>query len=218
MMFPLVVKTGPEVAAPASPIYYVLAKDGLYLVKHSTLFTTSTRVAGLPWLAEHGEGFTLHMPRIPAAVILQAWSFFRGVYHRYGSEAILFLYFDRVSEFMLVAPEQEVSPLTCFYQPIATPDGWVRVGTIHSHGQISAVHSLVDEEDEQFDDGLHLTLGNILEEPSIDCELVVGHTRFELNPGTVVEGLGTAIAASLPLPGYPADWLQRVSGIRMEAR
>lgn len=212
-MFPLILKTGRDVVAPASPVYYMLAQRGLYLVKQSSLFSTTTKVAGLPWLAPHDESYQLHLPKMPAAVLLRAWAFFRAVYRRYQSEAIVFWFFTESAEFELMAPPQEVSPLACFYEPGPTPEGWVRVGTIHSHGQIAATHSLVDEEDERYDDGIHVTLGNILGEPSIDCELAVGEMRFALHPSEVLDGLGSGVLAAPDPQDFPQEWLNNVRGV-----
>ena len=217
-MFPLILKTTGDIAAPPSPVYYVLAQQGLYLVKQSALFSTTTKVEGLPWLAPQVAGYQLRLPKLPAPTLMRAWAFFRAVYHRYQSEAIVFWFLTASGEFELTAPVQEVSPLTCFYEPGPTPEGWVRAGTIHSHGQIAAAHSLVDEEDERYDDGIHITLGNILHEPSIDCELVVGETRFVLHPSEVLDGLGSGPLTPPEPAGFPEGWLDQVSGIPVQSK
>ena len=149
-------------------------------------------------------------------MLLRAWAFFRAVYARYQSEAIVFWFLTDRGDFELTAPTQEVSPLACFYEPDTTPEGWVRAGTIHSHGQIAAAHSLVDEEDERYDDGIHITLGNILSEPSIDCELVVGDTRFVLHPSDVLDGLGSGDWVAPDPLSFPQAWLNRVQGLPVE--
>lgn len=210
-MFPFFLKD-PSFEPPAAPIYYVLARNGLFLVKRNAVFTSCTPVTGLSWLGEHTEGYRFHCPRLPSWVLGQSLAFFRAVYQRFGSEAILLLHYAPGSrDFHLVAPVQEVSPLSCFYDPQPVPEGWVRAGTIHSHGQLPGVHSEVDEEDERFDDGLHITLGRILGDPSLDCELVVGASRFELHPAEVLEPT-PAGEESAPDFDFPQEWLLMVTG------
>ena len=66
------------------------------------------------------------------------------------------------------------------YVPGPTPPGKIRVGTIHSHAEADAFHSPVDDGDEEHDDGLHVTVGNLDGTFSLSCSLVVDGRRFPL--------------------------------------
>jgi hypothetical protein len=188
------------------PTYYLLAQDGLYLVRNSRLFRTELRVDGLPWLDPHKEQVLLQLPvKIPLDLVEQAIDFFRVVFDRYRSEAIGLLYYVAAEQrYELVVPKQEVAPLTCHYELGPTPAGWLRVGTIHSHGALGAEHSDLDEQDERHEDGLHFTIGGIDGVPSVHCELVAGGRRFPVPLEHVVE--------LAPRTSVPPAWLEAVHG------
>jgi hypothetical protein len=193
-------------SAPDQPLYYLLTRDGLFLVRRSPFFTTELKVAGLPWLAGHEEQARLHLPRpIPQDLFDQAVSFFQAVFARYGSEAILLLYYLAAEDgYRLVAPRQEVSRLTCHYEIEPTPAGWTRLGSLHSHGALEAGHSDIDARDERYEDGLHFTVGNLRGTPALSSELVVDGRRFEVPAAEVLEPFQPA--------EFPREWLQAVSG------
>lgn len=188
------------------PLYYLLARDGLYLVRRSRLFRTELRVDGLPWLQPHEEKALLELPdKIPLELLEQAIDFFRAIFERFRSEALLLLYYlPNERRYELVAPKQEVSPLTCRYELGPTPEGWVRVGTLHSHGSLTSEHSDVDERDERHDDGLHFTVGGVDAIPHMLCELAVGGRRFPVPLSQVVERATRT--------QVPAAWMDAVSG------
>lgn len=203
-MLPFYVKDH-DFVEPDEPVYYVLAQDGLFLVRRNPLFSTELRVQGLPWLQPHGERARLHLPvKIPVAVLDQAIAFFQEVFRRHECEAILLLFYQPDGQrFELLAPPQQATPLTCRYEIPPPREGWWRVGTLHSHGSLEAAHSDVDARDEQYDDGIHFTVGNVDGFPSVSCELVVGGRRFPVNPGELLEGRGAE---------FPASWLSAVNG------
>src|SRR5205823_3650989 len=92
-MVPFYMKDG-SFSGSDDSMYYLLAGDGLYLTRRSKFFTTELRVQGLPWLENHGERVQLHLPRpLPDSVLEQAVAFFVAVFERFGSEAILLLYY-----------------------------------------------------------------------------------------------------------------------------
>jgi len=63
------------------------------------------------------------------------------------------------------------------YKVGENPEDLLRVGTIHSHCNSEAFHSDVDKADEKFDDGIHITIGNISLLPSFSCSLVSDGAR-----------------------------------------
>ena len=116
----------------------------------------------------------LTAPPLPAALLLQAVAFFRAVYTRYEAEAVVLLTWrDATRTYELVVPHQTVGGGHCDYEVREFPAGLMRLGTIHSHAGIDAFHSWRDSEDERYEDGFHLTIGNLDTDLSLSCSVVV---------------------------------------------
>lgn len=198
---------------PEELIYYLLAANGLFQVKKLTLFVASTLVFEpkkehkLSWLKEHSAGISLRLAKkIPFQLVEQTINFFRDVFNEYdGSEAIVLLYWDEEKkEYIQNAPEQEVGKSTLpRYKVGKNPEGKLRVATIHSHGETSAFHSPTDKNDEEHDDGLHITIGNVNFIPSFACSLVCNGERMEVKPEDVIECKETTNTA-------PQEWIKNV--------
>jgi len=78
---------------------------------------------------------------------------------------------------------------------------------MHSHAELSPRHSLVDEHDELFETGLHVTAGYVdSTRPEFDAAFVVAGTRFPVPVEQVLEP---------PHAGrtWPAEWLDRIQVI-----
>lgn len=199
---------------PNDQIYYLLASNGLFQVKRTKFFTSSTlmfepnRGKKLGWLESHEKRLRLHLPKkIPSLLIKKIVAFFQQVHDDYnGAEAIVLVYWDEKSgEYNIIAPEQIVGRATLpHYRVGKNPAGLCRVGTIHSHGSLAAFHSGVDHKDEENDDGIHITIGNINFFPSFACSIVCDGERFTLNPKDVIE---------IESYEFPTDWLTRVRKI-----
>ena len=82
----------------------------------------------------------------------------------------------------LVVPHQTVGGGHCDYEVREFPAGLMRLGTIHSHAGIDAFHSWRDSEDERFEDGFHLTIGNLDTDLSLSCSVVVQGSRGPIPP------------------------------------
>lgn len=200
-----------EFQEPADQIYYLLAANGLFLVKKTKFFTSSSLAftpsgkANLTWLSEHQVSLTVHLPKkIPAKFIEDLINFFRAVHDKFdGAEAIGLVYWDESKEgYILIIPEQEVGKNALpFYKVGANPEGLVRIGTIHSHGSTKAFHSTIDHNDEVNDEGIHITIGNVNTVPTFSCSVVCDEKRTELNFGEVVE---------LKTGYFPEEWLKNV--------
>ena len=204
-MIPLYLK-GADFSEPADAVYYLLTRDGLFLVKRTPVFTSCTAVRGLPWLAGAQEEVRWRGPRVPAALLARAVGFFREVYRRHQAEAVaLLLSRSEGPTFELEVPEQVVTGGHARYRIGPCPPGVVRVGTLHSHAGAEAFHSDMDDWDERHADGLHVTVGTLNLRPTYACSLVVDGRRLRLAPLEVFEALpGDG--------GPPADpaWLARL--------
>lgn len=179
-MFPVYLKDeGFE--PPPGPIYYLVTADGLFQVKENAVFRSCVRVRGIRGLQAQKDEVQWKLPPVPGALLQQAVGLFREVYRRHKSEAIVLLLYDPAARaFELRVPEQHVAGGHLTYVPGPAPPGKIRVGTIHSHAEADAFHSPVDCGDEEHDDGLHVTVGNLDGVFSLSCSLVVDGRRFSV--------------------------------------
>lgn len=194
-MLPIYLKDA-EFTPPDDPLYYLLTRDGLFLVKSTPFFAAAVPAQGIPWLEAQEPEVRLTAPPLPAALLLEALAFFRAVYTRYKSEAVVLLAWREATRgYELVIPHQTVGGGHCDYVVKEFPEGLMRLGTIHSHAGVEAFHSERDEADERHEDGFHITLGNIDGELTISCSVVVQGLRGRIPP----EKLFTP---------YPVSWDQ----------
>jgi hypothetical protein len=196
----------------------VLAANCLYLVRRSAVFVACVPVVGgVPGLAPELPRLRLALPRLPVALLERALGFFREVWERWEGEGILILFYDGALErFRLVAPPQRLTgrfergrfraDLRLEYEAGEKPGPeWLKLGTFHSHGCASPRHSSIDEHDELYEAGLHLTAGYVNTPlPEFAAAFVVGRTRFTVPPEDVLSRFG---AARRP----PRAWLDQVS-------
>ncbi|MFQ5882921.1 MAG: Mov34/MPN/PAD-1 family protein [Candidatus Methylomirabilales bacterium] len=198
-MFPIYRKE-PGFSEPEEPIYYLVTRDGLFQVKRTPLFRSRIRVRGLSWLQGEAEGVELLLPVIPAKILGETMAFFREVFRKYRAEAAVLLYLRAgAGEYEIRIPPQKVAGGHCRYEIGPNPPGCLRVGTIHSHGAAEAFHSELDDVDEQYDDGLHVTIGSLHAKPTVSCSLVVDGRRFDLRPDSVLEVMPWELEPTLRL-------------------
>ena len=84
-MLPIYLKDR-DFTPPADTIYYLLSRDGLFLVKRTPFFEAVVPATGIPWLESQEAEVLLTAPPLPAALLLQAVAFFRAVYTRYAAK------------------------------------------------------------------------------------------------------------------------------------
>jgi hypothetical protein len=186
-VFPIYVKE-PGFREPEDPIYYLVTGNGLFQVKRTPLFCSRIRVSGLSWLEKEQERAEFLLPVIPAKILEETMAFFREVFRKYRAEAAVLLYLrEGAGEYNIRIPPQTVAGGHCQYEIGPNPPKCIRVGTIHSHGAAEAFHSELDDADEQYDDGLHVTIGSLHAKPTVSCSLVVDGRRFDLRPEMVLE-------------------------------
>lgn len=198
-MLPIYAKE-PDFHEPEEPIYYLVTRNGLFQVKRTPVFRSRTQVPGLSWLEEEEEGSEFLLPVIPAKILGETMAFFREVFRKYRAEAAVLLYLrEGAEEYEIRIPPQTVAGGHCRYGVGPNPTGCLRVGTIHSHGAAEAFHSELDDVDEQYDDGLHVTIGTLHAKPTVSCSLVVDGRRFDLRPETVLEVMPWQLDPSIRL-------------------
>src|SRR5208337_3880972 len=151
-MLPIYLKDQ-DFSPPEEPIYYLLTRQGLFLVKRTPFFQAAVPAAGIPWLAPQEPEVRLCGPPLPAGLLLQAAAFFRAVYSRHQSEAVALLTCRQAAHsYELVIPHQTVGGGHCDYQVRDFPAGLLRLGTIHSHAGLEAFHSQRNAADERHED------------------------------------------------------------------
>ncbi len=202
-MFPVYIKDE-KFQQPEDPIYYLVTADGVFLVKNTQFFTCATKVGSIPNLKKHKEELILKLPgKIPADQLRRVVAFFQKVYQMHQAEAAVVIYYSpEEAEYSLVVPDQKVSGASAHYTVKGTPDGLLRVGEFHSHARMKASHSGIDDADEEHDDGLHITIGNLDTIPSYSCSMVVDGKRYSLDLSDVVQYEEEA--------EIPDEWLARV--------
>lgn len=202
--FPIVAvdaSTAEELSLPA----FIVARDGLYLRKRSLLGLSQVRVDGAHHLPATSESLEYGLPKLPARLVGQVLGFFGAIWRTKQSEALVLLSWDG-SGFGLIVPEQRVAAASVEHRldPTDVPSGVQLVGSIHSHGGMSAFASLTDEEDEADADGIHIVVGDLgRRRPSYSAAIVVDGRRFGAEPSLLLERPRRRIDP-------PAAWLDRV--------
>ncbi len=193
-----------EVALPA----FVVARDGLYLRKRSLLGLSQVQVDEVAHLPAAREYLEYALPKVPASLMAEVVGFFRAIWSRQKSEALALLTWDG-SAFGLIVPEQRAGAASVKHrlETSDVPSGAHLVGSIHSHGALSAGASLTDEADEADFDGIHVVVGDVDERrPTYSAAIVVDGRRFGCRTSLVFERPRRFTA---PAPA----WLKRVKPI-----
>jgi len=189
-MFKIYINDG-RTEMPNDDIFYIIGKDGIFLKKRVGILESVVPVDKISILENVNLEAKLFIKKVSADEFAKVLSFFREVYKVYKSEAIVLLHYNqRKKKYILQVPPQEVSFAGIDYVKSKLYQGYDLIGTIHSHGNMSAFHSSTDDSDEEHFDGLHITIGNVNEEfVSISTSIVSNGHRFAININEYVEGV-----------------------------
>jgi hypothetical protein len=198
---------------PKEGTYFVVAGNGCFLHKNTGIVGCLTKVENVSILDELNAGLTVtcDLPPLPGQFVFLIKKFFELVVKNYTTEATTTLYYNKTTkEYRIHVPLQKVSHASVVYDrtPPADFDGFISVGTIHSHCDFGAFHSGVDVNDEEFFDGLHCTFGNNnKEEFSVSASIVVNGNRVLVDPLLYLNGLTKAEGGLFILDETPPeDW------------
>jgi hypothetical protein len=213
-MIPVYLKD-PDFREPEESMYHLVTADGLFLVQKTALFSVARPTEGVPGLAGHEERLDLFFPRLSRNLVSTLYGFFLAVYRRWQSEAIALLYYSPGERAFRVG----VPPQTIYryrvrdgwategrveYGYHARPEGFLKLGDIHSHADLPAFHSCTDDRDDR-EDGLHIVFGSLHREiPSVAASFVAGGRRYRLDADRVMEHFTSPGTA-------PAAWLERIA-------
>jgi len=190
-MFKVIVNDGKNPIPDEDGISYLVGKNGIFVRKKLGLINSLTKVDKISFLKDIEPFVEITIPKIPAIEFEKTVKFFREIYNKYSSEAMVLIAMKNDdSEIKVFAPKQEVAGASMTYEPINL-DGYYLVGTIHSHGSMGAFHSGVDIDDENDFDGLHITIGNVNSKDkfSVSVEAVVNGYREKVAPSKYIEGI-----------------------------
>lgn len=175
---------------PEDETCYIIGKDGIFLKKKLDLIDSLTKVDKISFLSNVDTFAKMNIPKIPEKLFGNIFSFFRIVFEKYKSESIVLLFFNvSKKEYKIYVPEQIVSPASLEYSLDKTIEGFRLIGTIHSHGSMSAFHSTTDVHDEEGFDGIHITIGK------------VDSDNFEVSTSIVVNGFRSKVQSDLYIEG-----------------
>lgn len=159
-----------SIVAPKAPEYY-LAQEGLYLHKDTLVGEVLIPQDKLPAhhfgkMGEYKNGFLRFNDemKVPAYIVRQAHAFFKEVFETRGTEAeVILLYNPDTKDWELFIPWQYATSASVdsIYDVRDIPEGYIAVGTIHSHCDFGAFHSGTDERDASGFNGIHLTEGHV---------------------------------------------------------
>jgi hypothetical protein len=220
-LFPVVLKDS-SFHPRSESTHYILAQNGLFLVRDTPIFSASVPAEGVAGLQPHRSELVLHLPRLPVRLLERAMGFFRHAYERWQGEAILVLFYapprgDEPGRFHVDAPPQTIrgrrtwrglfqADLRLDYGVCEKPSPeYLKLGTFHSHGYAGPTHSATDAHDELYESGLHITAGYVNTAfPDFEASFVVGRTRFRLPVDRVLPRFRTHRRP-------PRSWLSRIT-------
>lgn len=204
-----------------TPLLALIGKDGYYLRIKSAIHESITKLPVENFnLPELKPIVRTDLPKLPLEMLRQAHSFLRASYKKNKAETVVLYYFNaEQQEYKAIVPDQVVSAASIKYEIPADEamklqeDGWMLVGTIHSHPGFSAFQSGVDKDDEFEIDGWHITLGNVENDPpNYHVRYCAANTNFamELADIVAIPTLETVI--------YPDNWMEKVRVVQTEKK
>lgn len=190
-MFNVFVADGTQ-EVPDDNVFYVVAGNGIYIRKKLGILDALVPAKSIPHLNHVKAYATLDIPKISEDDFTKIVSFFRKVYDVHSSEAIALLHYnEKRRDFKIQIPFQEVTGGTVDYKRESPwqAQGYILMCTIHSHAGFGAFHSGIDHSDEEFFDGLHITVGDLSKKLlTISTSIVVNGMRFIVETDDYVEG------------------------------
>ena len=188
-MFNIVLNDGSPL--PTDDVFYIIGKDGVYLKKSLGIIESVAPVKNISILQAVTPTAKMNIEKIQGKWFAKIVGFFREVYRQYRSESIVLLFYNsETKHHKIIPPHQKVAGAACDYDKGITIDGYNMIGTIHSHGSMSAFHSGVDDKDEEHFDGLHITIGNVTDVyPSVSASIVVNGYRIVIDPREYIDNM-----------------------------
>lgn len=183
---------------------YVLDAEGWKLYKRNGVSTAVIKVDSVTGLATLPQAIDFTAAKLPLELMRKVTAWFKAVFQKHRSEAVGYLYYQpSTGEWQFIPPTQTATVASAKYDEAPRLSGWQVVGTIHSHGSMSAFHSGVDDRDEECFDGVHITVGKVDGVPEYSCSIVVQGKREVVDPAILINGMA-------PANDIPTSWLAAV--------
>lgn len=188
-MFKIFINDGTS-EMPSDDIFYIIAKNGVFLKKKVGILESVAPVNEISILNRITPEARLNIRKVPLEKFAPVLEFFKRVYELYQSEAVVLLFYSQKKKrYIIQVPPQEVSYTGIDYIKNKVYTGYDLIGTIHSHGNMSAFHSTTDHVDEEHFDGLHITIGDVKDAFfTISCSIMSNGQRFVVSPAEYIEG------------------------------
>jgi hypothetical protein len=216
---------------PKDDICYIVAKNGLFVKKKLGIMESVTPVKDIPSLDYEVDPYVkMKLPKIPKQIFCNIFSLFRKVYELYRSECtVLLFYNEKKKKFRVGVPYQKVSFTSAECIKMGSPPGFITVASVHSHCSFSAFHSGTDIADEEYIEGLHITIGNVDEDQfSLVASIVSNRKRFKVDPIDFINGVDEIvevggsklkyhILGGIQPQSFDLHWLNFITGTKFEA-
>lgn len=186
-----------DLPEPTNGPYYVVGPKGFYLhktVHQGRVIVPTKDIPSLPNPLDKADCYLWYNEDhlvLPANLVGQVWSFFRTIYERHKSEAMVNLTWHPEHGYRAFVPPQKASAggVQSQFKPEHIARGWRIIGTIHSHCNFSAFHSGIDTHDADSHDGIHMTIGKVMSEPPEVATMVsVAGKRWDFALKEVLDG------------------------------
>ncbi|GHU93044.1 hypothetical protein FACS1894208_01690 [Clostridia bacterium] len=179
------------------------ANDGKVYEQRKTemgVFTTPSH--GIAELSEVESGFVPALPPIPATVLSEIVAFFRSIMGKTQYEALIHILWDKDNhEYCVRVPKQTVSKISVQAVPDDYGETFIHVMDIHSHNNMAARFSSIDDADEKAT-RLYAVIGRLdCFYPQMRVRISNGGKYMPVNPNLMFEGLDT---------DFPEEWLENV--------
>ncbi len=207
METPVYLKENDEMEWPDDPVFYMITSEGMMKCRNTPFFRSCVKANSAPAELEPQKPFLkLRYPKIPQDLLEQVAGFFSAIEQAHSAEAYVCLCWDKVEEkYVIICPPQDISGAHVSYDMPQLPPNLMAVGDIHSHVNMSAYASGVDENDETHRPGIHVVIGRISQEPpEFHIEAVVDGTRFGVSEALMLEGYEKRRE-------FPPEWMDGVS-------
>ena len=190
-------------------LYYVAGRKGYHVVMPSAFGKAIVPVAEIPHLPEHKSTIWEDIPPIPAGLVGQVWSFFRAIWEKRHSEAMVYLTRSReTNQYRVFVPPQQTSMggVHATLDLTKIQRGWQLVGSIHSHCNFGAYHSGTDTHDADGHNGLHITIGHVDKNPAEYAVMIsLNKIRWDFQLADITDGTPELVAHPKWWERYVAD-------------
>lgn len=183
---------------------YVIDSKGWKIFKRTAVAESIIAIDEVKGFDKCKETVSFLSSKLPVDLIRRVTAFFIAVYEKQKSEAVGYLYYKPdTKEWDFIPPAQTATGASAKYDQAPKKEGWLIAGTIHSHGNLSAFHSGTDHKDEEFFDGVHITIGRVNAVPEYACSLMAQGARCKFDYVDLIEDF-------VPSSEIPENWMEAI--------